>query len=59
MKGIFNGKPTIPNLNRDERRKYIKEHKATGSLCPNCHNKTQKISDDNGNLFCELCGKII
>lgn len=58
--GIFNGKLTIPNFNREERRKYIKEHKKdkNTTICPHCKNKTLKITDDNGKEFCELCGKI-
>lgn len=58
--GVFNGKPTIPNYNREERRKYIKEHKHIKGLklCPNCKNKTLFITDDNSRSFCELCGKL-
>lgn len=58
--GIFNGKLTIPNFNREERRKYIKEHKKdkNTTICPHCKNKTLKITDDNGKEFCELCGKL-
>lgn len=56
----FNGKLTIPTFNREERRKYIKEHKKdkNATICPHCKNRTLKITDDNGKNFCELCGKI-
>ena len=59
--GTFNGKLTIPNFNREERRKYIKEYKKdkNATICPHCKNRTLKITDDNGKNFCELCGKII
>ena len=58
--GIFNGKSTLTNYNRKERRKYIKEHKhnKNAKMCPNCNNKTIFITDDNGKQFCELCGKL-
>ncbi len=58
--GIFNGKPTITNYNREERRKYIKKHKHNKNavICHNCNNKTIFITDDNGKQFCELCGKL-
>ena len=57
----FNGKLTIPNYNREERRKYVKEHKhnKNANVCPHCNKKTMKITDDYGKLFCELCGKIV
>ena len=56
----FNGELTIPTFNREERRKYIKEHKKdkNATICPHCKNRTLKIIDDNGKNFCELCGKI-
>ena len=40
--GVFNGKPTLTSYNREERRKYIKEHKHNKNaiMCPNCNNKT-------------------
>lgn len=58
--GVFNGKPTLPNYNRKERRKYIKEHRNNkdAKTCPNCNNKTMFITDDNNKSFCELCGKL-
>lgn len=58
--GTFEGKLTIPNFNREERRKYIKEHKndKNATTCHHCKNKTLKITDDNGKEFCELCGRI-
>ena len=58
--GTFNGKLTIPNFNREQRRRYIKEHKKdkNATICPHCKNRTLKITDDNGKEFCELCGKI-
>ena len=58
--GTYNGQLTIPNFNREARRKYIKEHKVDkdATICPHCNNKTLKITDDNGKEFCELCGKI-
>ena len=58
--GTFEGKLTIPNFNREERKKYIKEHKKdkNTTICPHCKNKTLKITDDNGKEFCELCGKL-
>ena len=56
----INGKLTIPTFNREERRKYIKEHKKVknATICPHCKNRTLKTTDDNGKNFCELCGKI-
>ena len=58
--GIFDGERIIP-MNRKEKRKYIKDqkHNKNATICPKCHYKTNKITDDNGNLVCELCGKII
>ncbi len=58
--GTFNGKPTLPSYNREERRKYIRDHKNKNGckLCPNCKNKTMFITDDNNKEFCELCGKL-
>lgn len=59
--GTFNGKLTIPTFNREQTRKYIKEHKKDrdATICPHCKNRTLKIIDDNGKEFCELCGKLI
>lgn len=58
--GVFNDKPTITSYNREERRKYIKEHKHNkdSKMCPNCKNKTVFITDDYNRSFCELCGKL-
>ena len=57
--GTFEGKLTISNFNREERRKYIKEHKKdkNATICPHCKNRTLKITDDYGKEFCELCGR--
>lgn len=59
--GTFDGKLIIPNFNREQRRKYIKDHKKdkNSTICLNCNNRTLKITDDNGKEFCELCGKIV
>lgn len=59
--GVWNGKPLIPSFNREERRKYIKEHKKDkmAKYCPFCKTNTFRLSDDNCNICCELCGKII
>ena len=58
--GVFNGKSTITSYNREQRRKYIKEHKHIKGLkeCPYCKVKTKFITDDNGKSFCELCGRL-
>ena len=57
--GIFNGKLTIPNFNREQKRKYIKKHRKdeNATICPHCKNRTLKITDDYGKEFCELCGR--
>ena len=57
--GVFNGKPMLPIYNRKERRKYIKEHKHNKEAehCLYCNAKTLRVSDDNGDWCCELCGK--
>ena len=57
--GLPYGELTIPSFNREERRKYIKEHKKdkNATICPHCKNRTLKITDDYGKEFCELCGK--
>lgn len=59
MYGTWNGKPMLPSYNREERRKYIKEHKhdKDATNCFYCNAKTMTISDDNGNFVCELCGR--
>ena len=59
--GIRNGKPMLPSYNRVQRRKYIKKHKNDkyADYCPFCETRTFRISDDNGNLCCELCCKIV
>ena len=61
MYGVFNGKPMIPSYNREERRNYIKKHKhdKNAMQCNYCKAKTLTITDDNCNLVCELCGKVI
>lgn len=61
MYGTWNGKPMLPIFNRKERRKYIKEHKhdKNAEYCPFCQTNTIRISDDNCDICCELCGKII
>lgn len=58
--GVFNGKPTVTNYNRKEKRKYVKDHKndKDARVCPNCNNKTLFITDDYSRSFCELCGKL-
>lgn len=45
--------------NREERRKYIKEHKhgKDATNCIYCNVKTMTITDDNGDFVCELCGR--
>lgn len=60
MYGVFNGKPMIPNYNREEKRRYIKEHKHNkyATNCSYCNAKTLTITDDNRKDICELCGKI-
>lgn len=60
MYGVFNGKPMIPSYNREERRKYIKEHKNNkeATYCDYCNAKTLTITDDNCKSVCELCGKL-
>ena len=57
--GIRNGKPMLPSYNREQRRKYIKEHKhdKDATNCMYCNGKTMTIIDDNGKFVCELCGK--
>lgn len=59
MYGTWNGKPMLPSYNREERRKYIKEHKhdKDATNCFYCNAKTITITDDNGEFVCELCGK--
>ena len=59
MYGTWNGKPMLPSYNREERRKYIKEHKHDkgATNCIYCNVKTMTIIDDNGNFVCELCGR--
>lgn len=56
----FNGELTIHNFNREQKRKYIKEHKKdkNATTCPHCKNRTLKVTDDNGKEFCELCEKL-
>lgn len=58
--GVFNGRATVTNYNRTERRKYAKNHRndKDARICPNCNYKTLFITDDNGRSFCELCGKL-
>ena len=60
MYGVFNGKTMIPNYNREEKRRYIKEHKHNkdATNCSYCNAKTLTITDDNCKDVCELCGKI-
>jgi len=57
--GTFDNKPFIPSYNRAERRKYIKEHKHCNWYCPYCSCNVDTITDDNCNICCILCGKII
>lgn len=59
--GVFNGKPMLPTYNREQRRKYIKENKNNpiAEKCPFCKAKTLRLSDDNCDICCELCGKIV
>lgn len=56
--GIFNGKPMGFNFNREQRRKYLKEHKKDkeASYCIYCGGKTMTITDDFNKPICELCG---
>lgn len=58
--GIYDGEILVPAYNRQERRKYIKEHKRdkNATYCIYCNAKTLSITDDNCKLCCELCGKI-
>ena len=60
MYGVFNGKPMLPNYNREEKRRYIKEHKHNkdATNCNYCNAKTLTITDDNCKDVCELCGRI-
>lgn len=59
MYGTWNGKPMLPSYNREERRKYIKEHKhdKDATICFYCNAKTLTITDDNKEFVCELCGR--
>lgn len=59
MYGVFNGKPMIPSYNREERRKYIRTYKNSkeATYCDFCKAKTLKITDDNCEIVCELCGR--
>lgn len=58
--GVWGGNPFIPSYNREQRRKYIKEHKhdKEATYCTYCKAKTVSVSDDNGYFCCELCGRI-
>jgi len=59
MYGIFDGKPMIPSYNREERRKYIKQHKhdKEATQCDYCNAKTLTVTDDNSKFVCDLCGR--
>lgn len=61
MYGTWNGKPMLPSYNREQRRAYIKKFKNNicADYCPFCKTRTFRITDDNSNVCCELCGKII
>lgn len=56
--GIFNGKPMCLSYNREQKRKYLKEHKKdkNASYCIYCSGKTLTITDDFCKPICELCG---
>ena len=58
--GIFNGKPMGLHYNREQKRRYFKEHKhdRAASRCIYCNGKTATITDDYGDFICELCGII-
>lgn len=60
MYGVFNGKPTLPKYNREQKRKYIKKHKHNkdATRCDYCNADTLTFIDDNSSLVCELCGRI-
>ena len=59
MYGTWNGKPMLLICNREEKRKYLKEHKKDkyATHCDYCKGKTLTITDDNGKCVCELCGR--
>lgn len=56
--GIFNGELMGLNYNREQRRKYLKEHKKDGSYCTYCNGDTLTITDDFCKPICELCGVV-
>lgn len=57
--GIPYGAWTPHKFNREQRRKYIKNHKKdkNATICSHCKNRTLKITNDYGKEVCELCGK--
>lgn len=59
MYGTWNGKPMLPICNREQKRKYLKEHKKDkyATHCDYCKGKTLTITDDYGKCVCELCGR--
>ena len=58
--GILNGLPMGIPYGREDRRRYLKEHKhdKDSSHCVYCKGKTATITDDYGDPICELCGII-
>ena len=56
--GIFNGQLMGLHYNREQKRRYLKEHKRDrhSSHCNWCNGKTATITDDYGDSVCELCG---
>ena len=58
--GIFNGEPMGLHYNREQKRRYLKEHKHDryASHCAFCNGRTATVTDDYGDYICELCGII-
>ena len=56
--GIFDGKPMGLHYNREQKRRYVKEHKhdKNASHCSYCIARTVTVTDDYGDPTCELCG---
>ncbi len=57
--GVFNGKPYMPFYNRERRRKYIRKYKHARWYCPFDNCNVQEVIDDEMNVCCTLCGRII
>lgn len=56
--GILNGVTMGLPVNREQKRRYLKKHKSDkdASYCIYCKGNTLTLSDDYGDLVCELCG---